>query len=487
MSEKYDVVVIGAGPGGYVAAIRAAQLGLNTLCIEKWVSDKDKLILGGTCLNTGCIPSKALLASSHKFVEVSDEMAVHGILVDKPKLDVAAMLTRKDKIVTQLTGGIAGLFKANGVNVAQGIGKVLVGKKVEITASDGTVTTVDADNIIIAAGSVPINIPPAPVDNDIIIDSSGALEITEVPKRLGVIGGGVIGLELGSVWGRLGSEVVVIEAMEEFLPTVDKQIAKEAFKTFTKKQGMDIRLSARVTGTAIDANKKEVTVSYTDADGDKEIVVDKLIVAVGRKPYTEQLLAGDSGVTLDERGFIFVNSKCQTDAPGVYAIGDVVRGPMLAHKASEEGVMVVERIAGKKTQVNYDCIPAIIYTHPEIASVGMTEEQLVADGIAYKTGVFPFAASGRAMAANDTGGMVKMIAHEETDRILGCHIIGPSAADLVQQIVIAMEFGSSAEDIALTVFGHPTLSEAVHEAALAVGGHAIHIANKKSRKSKVKK
>jgi dihydrolipoamide dehydrogenase len=487
MSEKYDVVVIGAGPGGYVAAIRASQLGLNTLCVEKWVSDKDKLVLGGTCLNTGCIPSKALLASSHKYVEVKDEMAVHGILVEAPKLDVAAMLARKDKIVTQLTGGIAGLFKANGVSVAEGLGKVLVGKKVEITATDGSVKIVDADNIIIAAGSVPINIPPAPIDNDFIIDSSGALELTEVPKRLGVIGGGVIGLELGSVWGRLGSEVVVIEAMEEFLPTVDKQIAKEAHKTFTKKQGMDIRLSARVTGTAIDAKKKEVTVSYVDADGDKEIVVDKLIVAVGRKPYTEQLLAGDSGVTLDERGFIFVNSKCQTDAPGVYAIGDVVRGPMLAHKASEEGVMVAERIAGKKTQINYDCIPAIIYTHPEIASVGMSEEQLTADGIAYKTGVFPFAASGRAMAANDTGGMVKMIADEQTDRILGCHIIGPSAADLVQQMVIAMEFGSSAEDIALTVFGHPTLSEAVHEAALAVGGHAIHIANKKSRKSKVKK
>jgi dihydrolipoamide dehydrogenase len=487
MSEKYDVVVIGAGPGGYVAAIRAAQLGLNTLCVEKWVSDKDKLVLGGTCLNTGCIPSKALLASSHKYVEVKDEMAVHGILVEAPKLDVAAMLARKDKIVTQLTGGIAGLFKANGVSVAEGLGKVLVGKKVEITATDGSVKIVDADNIIIAAGSVPINIPPAPIDNDFIIDSSGALELTEVPKRLGVIGGGVIGLELGSVWGRLGSEVVVIEAMEEFLPTVDKQIAKEAHKTFTKKQGMDIRLSARVTGTAIDAKKKEVTVRYVDADGDKEIVVDKLIVAVGRKPYTEQLLAGDSGVTLDERGFIFVNSKCQTDAPGVYAIGDVVRGPMLAHKASEEGVMVAERIAGKKTQINYDCIPAIIYTHPEIASVGMSEEQLTADGIAYKTGVFPFAASGRAMAANDTGGMVKMIADEQTDRILGCHIIGPSAADLVQQMVIAMEFGSSAEDIALTVFGHPTLSEAVHEAALAVGGHAIHIANKKSRKSKVKK
>jgi dihydrolipoamide dehydrogenase len=487
MSEKYDVVVIGAGPGGYVAAIRAAQLGLNTLCVEKWVSSEDKLILGGTCLNTGCIPSKALLASSHKYVEVRDEMAVHGIQVDAPKIDVAAMLARKDKIVTQLTGGIAGLFKANGVNVAEGLGKVLVGKRVEITAKDGTVTVVDADNIIIAAGSVPIDIPPAPVDNDTIVDSTGALELTEVPKRLGVIGAGVIGLELGSVWGRLGSEVVIIEALDEFLPTIDKQIAKEAHKIFTKKQGMDIRLSARVTGTKVDAKKKQVTVSYTDSDGDQEIVFDKLIVAVGRKPYTEQLLAGDSGVTLDERGFIFVNGKCQTDAPGVYAIGDVVRGPMLAHKASEEGVMVVERIAGKKTQINYDCIPGIIYTHPEVAFVGMTEEQLVADGIPYKTGVFPFAASGRAMTANDTDGMVKMIAHEETDRILGCHVIGSSAADLVQQIVIAMEFGSSAEDIALTVFGHPTLSEAVHEAALAVGGHAIHIANKKPRKPKAKK
>lgn len=477
--SSYDVVVIGSGPAGYVAAIRAAQLGQSVACIEKEKGKNGKIGFGGTCLNVGCIPSKALLDSTHKYVEAAHDFDLHGISVSDLSFDVPTMIARKDQIVSNLTGGIGGLFKANGVTAIEGAGKVLAGKKVEVTKADGTVEVLEAQNVIIAAGSLPVDIPPAPVDQDVIVDSTGALEFQEVPKRLGVIGAGVIGLELGSVWGRLGSEVVVLEALEDFLPSVDKQIAKEAKKILTKKQGMDIRLGARVTGTEVKGG--EVTVSYTDAKGEQTVSFDKLIVAVGRKPQSQSLLAADSGVQMDERGFIFVNDYCETEVPGVYAIGDIVRGPMLAHKGSEEGVMVAERIMGQKTAMNYDTIPGVIYTHPEIASVGQTEEQLKADGIPYSSGVFPFAASGRAMAANETAGMVKMLAHAETDRILGCHIIGPSAADLVQQIVIAMEFGSSSEDIALTVFGHPTLSEAVHEAALAVSGHAIHIQNRKKR------
>ncbi|MEH6551122.1 MAG: dihydrolipoyl dehydrogenase [Pseudomonadales bacterium] len=483
MADKYDVVVIGSGPGGYVAAIRAAQLGLKTACVEKW-HNEEKTVLGGTCLNVGCIPSKALLDSSHKFVEARDELAIHGISVSNATIDIGAMIARKQKIVNQLTGGIAGLFKANGVTVIQGEGKLLANKKVAVTAHDGSVSELEPENVILATGSIPVEIPPAPTDGDLIIDSTGALEMTEAPQRLGVIGAGVIGLELGSVWARLGSKVVVLEALESFLAMADGAISKEAFKTFTKKQGMDIRLGARVTGTEVDTAARTVTVKYSDKDGEHSEVFDKLIVAVGRRPGTENILSDGCGVELDERGFISVNDICATDVPGVYAIGDIVRGPMLAHKASEEGVMVAERIVGKKPQLNYDCIPSVIYTLPEVAWVGKTEEQLKSDGEPYKVGVFPFAASGRAMAANETGGMVKMIAHAETDRILGCHIIGPSAADLVQQVVIAMEFGSSAEDLGLMVFGHPTLSEAVHEAALAVNGHAIHIANRKPRGKK---
>lgn len=477
--SKYDVVVIGSGPAGYVAAIRAAQLGLKTACVEKNRNKAGKVALGGTCLNVGCIPSKALLDSSYKYHEAKDAFSVHGISTGKVSIDVPEMIKRKDAIVDQLTGGVGGLFKANGVTAIEGFGKVLAGKKIEVTAEDGSTSTIEAENIIIAAGSVPVEIPPAAVDQDVIVDSTGALEFQAVPKRLGVIGAGVIGLELGSVWARLGSEVVVLEALDSFLPAMDQQIAKEAAKVF-KKQGLDIRLGARVTGTEI--NRKKVEVSYTLNDEEKSETFDKLIVCVGRRPLSNGLLSADSGVNLDERGFIFVNDHCETDAPGIYAVGDIVRGPMLAHKGSEEGVMVAERIAGHKVSMNYDCIPSIIYTHPEIAMVGATEEQLKADGVPYKAGSFPFVASGRALAANDTTGMVKILAHEETDRILGCHIIGPSAADLVQQMVIAMEFGSSAEDIALTVFGHPTLSEAVHEAALAVDGRAIHMPNRKKRK-----
>lgn len=477
----YDLIVIGAGPGGYVAAIRASQLGLKTACVEKWLDENNKPVYGGTCLNVGCIPSKALLDSSHKFADASHHFDVHGISVGKVTIDVPAMISRKTKVVKQLTGGIAGLFQANKVTGISGTGRLLKDKKVEVTAADGSKQVLSANNVIIAAGSVPIAIPPAPLQDDVVVDSTGALEFQEVPKRLGVIGAGVIGLELGSVWSRLGSEVVVLEATEAFLPTVDQQIAKEALKILTK-QGLDIRLGAKVTGSTVKKGKtSKVTVQYTDKEGNKEEVFDKLIVCVGRKPYTTELLSADCGVQKDERGFIKVDINCATEVPGVYAIGDVVRGPMLAHKASEEGVMVAEIISGHKASLNYDLIPGVIYTHPEIASVGKTEEQLKAAGIEYKTGVFPFAASGRALAANDSDGMVKMLADARTDRVLGCHIIGPSAADLVQSVVIAMEFSSSAEDLGMMVFSHPALSEAVHEAALAVNGHAIHIANRKKR------
>ena len=473
MSQKFDVVVIGAGPGGYVAAIKAAQLGLSTACIEKYTDKEGKLALGGTCLNVGCIPSKALLDSSWKFHEAQSGFAIHGINHAGVTMDVPAMVGRKANIVKGLTSGVATLFKANGVTSLQGHGKLLAGKKVEITKPDGSVEIIEAENVILAPGSRPIDIPPAPVDQNVIVDSTGALEFQAVPKRLGVIG-----LELGSVWSRLGSQVTVLEALDTFLLAADTAVSKEALKTLTK-QGLDIKLGARVTGSKV--NGEEVVVTYTDKDGEQTITFDKLIVAVGRRPVTTDLLASDCGVNIDERGFIHVDDHCATTVPGVYAIGDVVRGMMLAHKASEEGIMVVERIKGHKTQMNYDLVPSVIYTHPEIAWVGKNEQQLKAEGVEVNVGTFPFAASGRAMAANDTGGFVKVIADAKTDRVLGVHVIGPGAAELVQQGAIGMEFGTSAEDIGMMVFSHPTLSEALHEAALAVNGHAIHIANKKKR------
>ena len=476
MSEKYDVVVVGSGPAGYVSAIRAAQLGLTVACVEQWTDEKGAPVLGGTCLNVGCIPSKALLDSSQKYSDVIEKFSKHGINVDKPTVDMAAMLDRKNKIISQLTSGIGGLFKHNGVVVLQGRGKVLSGARVEVTNGKEDPSIVDAGSVIIAAGSVPIAIPPAPINGDTIVDSTGALEFDSIPTRLGVIGAGVIGLELGSVWKRLGSEVVLLEALDTFLPMMDSQVAGESAKIF-KKQGLDIRMGARVTNAAEKKNK--VSLSYQCSGEEHTEIFDKLIVSVGRRPRSEELLASDSGVTLDERGFIYVDDFCSTEAPNVYAVGDVVRGPMLAHKGSEEGVMVAERIAGQSTKLNYQCIPSVIYTHPEVAAVGKTEQELKADGIDYQSGVFPFQASGRALAADDSEGLVKILSDKQTDRILGCHIVGPSAADLVQQVVIAMEFGASAEDLSLMIFAHPTLSEAVHEAALAVSGHAIHMPNKK--------
>ncbi len=482
MSDKYDVVVIGSGPAGYVCAIRAAQLGLKTACIEKYQNAAGKGVNGGTCLNEGCIPSKALLDSSMKFHETKTGLEKHGISARNVTVDVEQMIGRKNDIVKQLTGGIAALFKSNGVTALYGTGKVLAGKKVEYRDDKGKTQVIDATNIVLATGSEAIDIPVASVDGEVIIDSKAALEITRVPKRLGIIGAGVIGLELGSVWNRLGSEVVLLEALDTFLAIMDQQIAKEANKIFTR-QGLDIRMGCRVVGSEVKRGK--VTVTYQTSEGkEQQEVFDKLIVCVGRRPYTENLLAEDSGVNLDERGSIFVDDYCATNAPGVWAVGDLVRGPMLAHKGSEEGVMVAERIAGQLTEMNYEIIPNVIYTHPEIASVGQTEEQLKQSGEPYNVGMFPFAASGRALAADETDGLVKILAHAETDRVLGAHIIGPSAADLVQQVAIAMEFGSSAEDLGMMVFAHPTMSEAVHEAALAVNGHAIHVANRRKRKQK---
>ena len=478
MSDKFDVIVIGAGPAGYAAAIRCAQLGLSTACIDKSIGKDGEATLGGTCLNWGCIPSKALLDASHKYVDAKEHFAAVGVQVGEVSIDVPAMIKRKDEVVAGLTGGIKGLFQGNGVTAFHGSGKLLAGRQVLVTAHDGSEQTLSAEHVILAPGSVPVEIPPAPLTDDLIVDSTGALEFDAVPPRLGVIGAGVIGLELGSVWNRLGSEVVVLEALEDFLPMADERIARDAKKILTQ-QGLDIRLGTRVTGATVENGA--VQVAYQDKEGEQSLEVDKLIVAVGRRPYTEGLLDADSGVNLDERGFLYVNDLCATDAPNVYAIGDVVRGPMLAHKGTEEGVMVAERIAGQKPLVNYDTVPSVIYTHPEIAWVGKTEQQLKADGDKYNVGSFPFAASGRALAANDTQGMVKVIADAETDRILGVHVLGPQASEMVAQAVIAMEFDASAEDLGLIMFAHPTLSEAVHEAALSVAGHAIHTVNRKKR------
>ncbi|NVK31555.1 MAG: dihydrolipoyl dehydrogenase [Gammaproteobacteria bacterium] len=475
MSEQFDVVVIGGGPGGYVAAIRAAQLGLSTACVEMWQSG-DKTVLGGTCLNVGCIPSKALLESSEKFEALKKHGAEEGIVAEGLSVDVPAMIARKDKIVSELTGGIAQLFKANGVALFEGRGKVKKDKSVEITAIDGSQQSIQANAVILATGSTPVNIPPAPLTDDIIVDNAGALDWKETPKRLCVIGAGVIGLELGSVWRRLGSEVVVLEAIDKLLPMADKAVAQLAAREF-KKQGLSIKLGAMVTGT--DIKDGVVTVSYKDAKGDQTLEVDRVIVAVGRKPNSADTFAADTGIQTDARGFIEVDDHCATAMPGVWAIGDVVRGPMLAHKASEEGIAVAERIAGKHGHVNYDAIPNVIYTHPEIAWVGKTEEQCKAEGIEVKAGQFPFAAIGRAKAMNETAGMVKIVADAKNDRVLGVHIIGVRASELLPQGVLSLEMQANLTDLALTMFAHPTLSEAVHEAALAADGRAIHMVNKK--------
>jgi len=476
MAKTYDVVVIGGGPAGYVAAIRCAQLGLETACVEKWINFKDDPALGGTCLNVGCIPSKTLLESSEHYHQLKEGVDSHGIHVEGVSLNLDQMMARKEDIVLQLTNGISALFKANGVEWLKGHGKLLADRQVEITARDGAVDVVNADHIIIATGSKPIDIGAAPVDNaeGLIVDSTGALDFREVPGTLGVIGAGVIGLELGSVWSRLGAKVVMLEAVEDFLALADQQIARDALRQF-KKQGLDIRLGTRVTATEKVGNS--VKVYFKDKDGDHEITFDKLLVSVGRRPNTDNVAAPESDLLFDERGYIHVDDKCETNLPGVFAIGDVVRGPMLAHKGSEEGIMVAENIAGQHGHLNYDAIPWVIYTNPEIAWVGKTEQALKAEGIPYKTGTFPFSANGRAKAMEAAVGMVKMLAHAETDTLLGCHIIGPFASELVQEAVLAMEFHASSEDLARTIHGHPTLYEAMHEAALSVHGRALHKIN----------
>ena len=474
MSDKFDVIVIGAGPAGYVAAIRAAQLGLKTACVDAFTGKDGKQALGGTCLNVGCIPSKALLDSSRQFHNLTHNFDVHGISADNARIDVPTFVGRKDKIVKQFTGGVAQLFKANKITPFFGTGKLLKGNSVEITGADDTKQTISATNVILASGSVPIELPFAKFDGKAIVDNAGALDFTEVPKRLGVIGAGVIGLELGSVWKRLGADVTIIEALPDFLGVADADIAKVAQREFAK-QGLNIKLGAKL-GKA-EVMKDGVHLTYTDKDGEQSLIVDKLLVAVGRRAYTAGLLADDTGVKLDERGRIVVDEHNHTGVDGVWAIGDAVRGPMLAHKGSEEGVAVAEWIAGKAGHVNYDTIPWVIYTEPEIAWAGKTEKELKDAGIPYKVGSFPFAAIGRAVAMNEGIGQVKMIAHADTDRILGVHMVGPGVSELIAECVVAMEFKGSSEDLARIVHAHPTLSEAVHEAALSVDKRAIHKGN----------
>ena len=476
MSKEYDVVVIGAGPAGYVAAIRCAQLGMHVACVDEWHNHEGKSSLGGTCLNVGCIPSKALLESSHLYTAAENEFEEHGISVGKIKIDVPAMMARKNKVVNELTQGISALFKANKVEFIHGHARLEQGKKVVIRerGKKKILQTLAAENIILATGSSSVHLDQAVIDQKHIVDSTGALEFESVPKRLGIIGAGVIGLELGSVWSRLGSEVVIIEAMDEFLSIADQQISRAAFRSY-KKQGLDIRINARLLSATV--KNKVVNVTYEDTRGAQQVVFDKVIVAVGRKPNSDTMFSDEMELELDERAFIHVNKYCETSVPGIYAIGDLVRGPMLAHKGSEEGIMVAERIAGQASSVNYDHIPSVIYTQPEIAWVGKTQQACEADGIAVNVGVFPMAASGRARAMGSTEGMVKIIADKETDRVLGVHIFSAQASELIAQAVTAMEMQASAEDIAMTVFAHPTLAESIHEAALAVDKRAIHIKN----------
>ncbi|QOW21133.1 dihydrolipoyl dehydrogenase [Novilysobacter avium] len=476
MSEQqnFDVVVIGGGPGGYVAAIRAAQLGLKVACVDAGLGKDDKPALGGTCLRVGCIPSKALLDSSRQFHNLLHGFADHGISAEKPKMDVGVMVGRKDKIVSQFTGGISMLFKANKVTPFYGFGTLHKDNLVKVRQHDGSEVELKAANVIIATGSDSIELPFAKFDGDRIVDNVGGLDFDAVPKRLGVIGAGVIGLELGSVWNRLGAEVTILEALPTFLAAADADISKVAAREF-KKQGLDIKLGAKVSKAEV--KKDGVHLTYDDAKGEQSLVVDKLLVAVGRRAATSKLLGDGVAVKLNERGQVEVDEHCHTGVDGVWAIGDCVRGPMLAHKASEEGVAVAELIAGLPGHVNLNTVPWAIYTEPEIAWVGKTEAQCKEEGIPVKTGSFPFAANGRAVAMNEPAGLVKVIAHAETDRVLGVHLCGPNVSELVHSGVITMEFQGAADDLARICFAHPALSEVVHEAALAVDKRAIHKAN----------
>ena len=470
--KNYDVAVIGAGPGGYVAAIRCAQLGLSTIIIDDRLTAAGQPLPGGTCLNIGCIPSKALLDSSHHVYRLQHELGEHGISVDNVAVDIAKMMKRKDKVVTTLTKGVAGLLRKHKITSIAGRARLKGDQQIEIRSADTESNQlIKAKNIIIATGSVPASLTATPIDGDRIVDSTGALAFSDVPKRLGVIGAGVIGLELGSVWSRLGAEVVVLEALDAFLPTAETDVARELHKQLTV-QGIEIHLGARVTSATVADG--QVAVTYQDADGEHRMTLDRLLVAVGRRPNTDELGINEAGLALDERGFIVVDEHCRTRVPGIYAIGDVVRGPMLAHKASKEGIVIAEQIAGQKGHMNYDTVPWVIYTHPELAWVGATSQMLKERGIDFQAGQFPLLASGRARAMGDTAGMVRILSDSKTDRILGVHILAPNASELIAEAVLAMEFDASAEDIARTIHAHPTLAEALHEAALAVDKRAIH-------------
>jgi dihydrolipoamide dehydrogenase len=477
MSNQFDIVVIGAGPGGYVAAIRAAQLGFKVACIEaeSYADPKGEVRLGGTCLNVGCIPSKALLQSSELFDQANHAFVMHGITAENVNVDVATMVRRKENIVTQLTTGIRGLFKKNKVTLLSGHGS-FAGREnerwqIQVAGKEGK-ETVAATHVIVATGSKPRHLDGIPVDNQVICDNAGALSFDAVPKRLGVIGAGVIGLELGSVWKRLGAEVNILEAMPDFLAAADAAVTKEAWKVFTKKQGLNIHLGVKI--GKVTQIKKGVKVEYENEAGAQVLECDKLIVSVGRMPNTDGLGCDSVGLALDERGRIKIDEHCRTNLENVWAVGDVVPGPMLAHKGMDEGVMVAELIAGQAGHIDYNCIPWVIYTHPEIAWVGQTETQLQSAGIPYRTGQIPFAANGRALGQGDTTGFIKMLADAKTDRILGVHIIGNNASELIAEAVVAMEFGASSEDLARICHAHPTLSEAMHEAALAVDKRPLH-------------
>jgi dihydrolipoamide dehydrogenase len=470
--DQFDLVVIGAGPGGYIAAIRAAQLGFKVACIDAWSNAAGKPAPGGTCTNVGCIPSKALLQSSEHFDQANHHFADHGITATGVKMDVAKMLARKDTVVKQNNDGILYLFKKNKVTFFHGTGAFVGTAEAGYTIAVGA-TQIVGKQIVVATGSNARGLPGAAFDEDMILSNDGALRIGGVPKKLGVIGAGVIGLEMGSVWRRLGAEVTVLEGLPQFLGAVDETIAKEAHKLFTK-QGLAIHLGVKI--ESVEKTKKDVTVNYTDAAGAKQAAkFDKLIVSIGRVPNTNGLNAAAVGLQLDERGFITVDGDCKTNLPGVWAVGDVVRGPMLAHKAEEEGVAVAERMAGQHPHIDLNTVPWVIYTAPEIAWVGKNEQQLKAEGVAYKAGQFPFMANGRARALGDTSGMVKMLADAKTDKILGVHIVGPMASELIAESVMAMEFGASSEDIARICHAHPTLSEAVKEAALAVDKRTLNL------------
>ena len=474
MSQQFDVVVIGGGPGGYIAAIRAAQLGFNVACIDEWKNAAGGPAPGGTCTNVGCIPSKALLQSSEHFDQANHHFAEHGITATGVKMDVAKMLARKDTVVKQNNDGILYLFKKNKVTFFHGRGSFVAAKDgaYEIKVAGKAEETISGKHVVVATGSSARVLPGTPFDEDNILSNDGALRMGAVPKKLGLIGSGVIGLEMGSVWRRLGAEVTVLEGLPTFLGAVDQQIAKEAHKAFVK-QGLKIELGVKV--GEIKSAKKGVTVAYTNAKGEAvSLDVDKLIISIGRVANTTGLAADAVGLQLDERGAIVVDADCKTNLPNVWAVGDVVRGPMLAHKAEEEGVAVAERIAGQHGHVNFNTIPWVIYTNPEIAWVGQTEEQLKAAGRAYKAGTFPFMANGRARALGDTTGMVKMLADAATDEILGVHIVGPMASELIAECVVAMEFRASSEDIARICHAHPSLSEATKEAALAVDKRTLN-------------